>query len=347
MKRMKLGRTGIEVSDYCLGSMTWGAQNTEAEGHAQLDRALDAGIDFIDTAEMYPTQPVTAETVGATERIIGSWLARTGHRDRVVLATKITGDNGGFVREGRGIDAGALREAVEASLGRLGTDVIDLYQLHWPNRGSYHFRKHWAYDPTNQDTAAVRAHMDEIMGVMAELVAAGKVRAFGLSNETAWGTQQWIAAAERTGGPRVATVQNEYSLLCRLFDTDLAETCHHEEVTLLAFSPLGAGLLTGKYQGGRVPEGSRMSRTPDLGGRKTERAFAAVDAYLEVARRHGLDPSAMALAWIRTRPVPSIPILGATSLDQLETALGAVDLTLDQAVLNDLAAAYRAHPLPY
>ncbi len=185
------------------------------------------------------------------------------------------------------------------------------------------------------------------MAVLAELVAEGKIRAFGLSNESAWGTMRWIDAAERAGGPRVATIQNEYSLLCRLFDTDLAETCHHEDVTLLAFSPLAAGLLSGKYQGGRIPEGSRMSRTPDLGGRKTDRAFAAIDAYLEVARRHGLDPCRMALAWIRTRPVPTIPIFGATSMAQLETALGAADLTLGQEVLDEIAAVHKAHPMPY
>ncbi len=347
MKRMTLGRTGIEVSEYCLGTMTWGTQNTEAEGHDQIDRALAAGVDFLDTAEMYPTNPVTAETVGNTEEIVGTWVARSKRRDEVVIATKISGANGGFVRDGRGIYPDTLREAVDASLRRLQTDMIDLYQFHWPNRGSYHFRQSWTFDPTSQDTAEVRDNMDAVMEVLAELVAAGKIRAFGLSNESAWGTMQWIAAAERTGGPRVASVQNEYSLLCRFFDLDLAETCHHEDVTLLAFSPLAAGMLSGKYQDGQIPEGSRMTRTPDLGGRKTDRAFKAIDAYLDVARRHGLDPCQMALAWTRTRPVPTIPIFGATTTAQLETALGAVDLTLDQQVLDDIAAIYRTHPQPY
>jgi aryl-alcohol dehydrogenase-like predicted oxidoreductase len=295
---------------------------------------------------MYPTNPVRAETVGDTERILGSWIEKTGRRNDLVIATKITG-KGGAARDGGGIDPESLREAVEGSLQRLKTDVIDLYQFHWPNRGSYHFRKHWGFDPTGQDGAAVRAHMDAVAGALADLVTAGKIRAFGLSNESAWGTMQWIAAAERAGGPRVASIQNEYSLLCRHFDTDLAETCHHEEVTLLAFSPLAAGLLSGKYQDGRVPEGSRMSVTPELGGRKTERAFAAIQAYLDVARRHGLDPCAMALAWIRSRPVPSIPILGATSLEQLDVALSAADLTLDEDLLEEIAATYRAHPMPY
>ena len=346
MERMQLGRTGIEVSELCLGSMTWGSQNTEAEGHAQIDRALDAGIDFIDTAEMYPVNPVTSETVGETERIIGTRFAKSGRRDDVVIATKMTGPSE-MVRDGRGIDCASLREAVEGSLRRLQTDVIDLYQFHWPNRGSYHFRQCWGYDPTGQDRAEVRANMDEVMGVLAELVQAGKIRAFGLSNDTAWGTMEWIAAADRVGGPRVATIQNEYSLLCRLFDTDLAELCHNEDVTLLAYSPLAAGLLTGKYQDGAVPPGSRMSRNGTLGGRRTDRAFAAVAAYHEVARRHGLDPCRMALAWIRARPVSTIPILGATSLDQLERVLGAADLALPQEALDDIAAAHKAHPMPY
>jgi aryl-alcohol dehydrogenase-like predicted oxidoreductase len=185
------------------------------------------------------------------------------------------------------------------------------------------------------------------METLASLVAAGKIRAFGLSNETAWGTLRWIDAAARLGGPRVASVQNEYSLLCRHFDTDLAELCHHEDIPLMAFSPLAAGLLTGKYQGGRVPPGSRMSRTPNLGGRKTDRAFAAVAAYLDVAERHGYDPAAMALAWVRQRPVPTIPIIGATDLDQLEVALSAAEITLAPEILDDLAAIHRAHPMPF
>jgi aryl-alcohol dehydrogenase-like predicted oxidoreductase len=346
MERTTLGRSGIEVSAWCLGSMTWGTQNTEAEGHAQIDRALDAGIDFLDTAEVYPTNPVRAETVGNTEKIIGSWLKKTGRRQDVVIATKISG-KGQMARDGRGITAAELGHALDASLRRLGTDVIDLYQFHVPQRGHYHFRRNWSYDPTTQDTAGVAANMADVMEALAGFAKAGKIRAFGLSNETAWGTLAWIRAAEAAGAPRVASIQNEYSLLCRHFDTDLAEACHHEEVTLLAYSPLAAGLLTGKYQGGRIPPGSRMSLTPDLGGRKTDRAFGAVAAYHDVAERHGLDPVAMALAWVRQRPVPTIPILGATSLDQLELCLAASEITLGREVLGDIAAVSRAHPMPY
>ncbi|RVT85699.1 aldo/keto reductase [Rhodobacteraceae bacterium CCMM004] len=347
MDRTTLPGTDIAVSALCLGTMTWGSQNTEAEGHAQLDRALDAGCFFVDTAEMYPVNPVRAETVGRTEEIVGTWIARTGRRGDLTIATKCSGSNGGFVRDGRGIHADTVRAALEGSLKRLQTDVIDLYQFHWPNRGSYHFRKIWDYDPSEQDTAEVLDNMAEVMEVLKSCVAEGKIRAFGLSNESAWGTLKWNAAADAIGGPRVATMQNEYSLLCRHYDSDLAETAVHEGMTLLAFSPLAAGLVTGKYQAGAVPEGSRMALNETLGGRRTDRAFIAVDAYHEVAQRHGHDPVQMALAWVRTRPFPAIPIFGATRPEHVERALGAADLTLSQEVLDDIGAAHRAHPMPY
>ena len=347
MKRTTLGRTGIEVSEFCLGTMTWGSQTPAAEAQAQIDLALAHEVDFLDTAEMYPTNPVAAETVGRPEEFIGSWIARTGRRDDLVIATKITGRGNPHVRGGAPITAEAVRACVDASLRRLRTDRIDLYQLHWPNRGSYHFRQNWAFDPSAQDRTAVLDEMRAIAGALKELVAEGKIRAFGLSNDSAWGTMSWLRIADETGGPRVATVQNEYSLLCRLYDTDMAELSHHEEVTLLAFSPLAAGLLSGKYQGGAVPEGSRLSRTPGLSGRVTERVFPAIDAYHAVARRHGLDPVQTALAFVRARPFPAIPILGATDLEQLALALGAADAVLSGEVLSDIAAVHRAHPMPF
>ena len=256
MQRRPLGRTGIEVSALCLGSMTWGSSNTEAEGHAQIDMALDHGVDFIDTAEMYPTYPVTKETVGRTEEIIGTWLAKTGRRDDIILATKHAGEGMRHIRDGAPITGESIPRAIEASLRRLQTDQIDLYQFHWPNRGSYMFRQNWAYDPSRQNAAETRAHMEDALGALAKEVERGTIRAFGLSNESAWGTAQWLKVAEEMGGPRVASIQNEYSLLCRLYDTDLAELSVNEDVGLLAFSPLAAGLLTGKYQDGQVPKGS-------------------------------------------------------------------------------------------
>ena len=347
MERRALGRTGIEVSVLCLGSMTWGTQNTATDGHAQIDRALDAGINFIDTAEMYPVNPVSKETVGRTERIIGLWLERDTRRYDVVIATKHSGAGLSHVRSGAPITAKTIPDAVEGSLRRLKTDYIDLYQFHWPNRGSYMFRQNWAYDPSGQDPAAVRQNMDDCLGALQREVDRGTIRAFGLSNESAWGTSQWLAAAERTGGLRAASVQNEYSLMCRLYDTDMAEMSMNEDVGLLAFSPLAAGLLTGKYQDGAVPQGSRLSLNSDLGGRKSDRAFATVDAYLKVAARHGLDPTQMALAWCMTRPFMCSVIFGATSLGQLNLALGAVNVRLSDEVLNDLNAVHRAHPMPY
>ncbi|MDW4496632.1 aldo/keto reductase [Sulfitobacter sp. D35] len=347
MKMKPLGRTGIEVSEYCLGTMTWGTQNTTEEAHAQIDRALDAGINFLDTAEMYPVNPISAETVGRTERIIGLWLERDGRRDDIVLATKHSGEGMQHARDGAPISSETIPEAIEGSLRRLKTDCIDLYQFHWPNRGSYMFRKNWTFDPTPQLQHDTRQHMADALGALEAEVKRGTIRAFGLSNESAWGLTQWAAVAEATGGPRVASIQNEYSLLCRLFDTDLAEASVQEDVPLLAFSPLAAGLLTGKYQDGAVPKGSRMSLNDTLGGRKSERAFPAVAAYLDIARRHGLDPVHMALAWCAGRPFMGSVIFGATSLEQLETALGAVDVTLSDAVLDEIDTAHRAHPMPY
>jgi aryl-alcohol dehydrogenase-like predicted oxidoreductase len=347
MQRKPLGRTGLMVSEFCLGTMTWGSQNTEAEAHAQIDMAVERGVDFLDTAEMYPTNPVRAETVGLTEEIIGSWIARTGRRDALVIATKISGEGQRLVRDGAPITGALVEACVEASLRRLRTDVIDLYQLHWPNRGSYHFRRMWRYDASGQDRAETLAHMEEVLAAMDRLVRAGKVRHFGLSNETAWGMSQWLRIAEARGWPRAAAIQNEYSLLCRYYDTDLAELGVNEEVTLLAYSPLAAGLLSGKYQGDVTPGGTRRSFTPDLGGRITPRMWVAVAAYLESARRHGLDPVQMALAWVAGRPFPVIPIVGATSLTQLSTVLGAAGLVLSDELRAEIDATHRAHPLPY
>ena len=347
MRRIQLGSTDQTITDYCLGTMTWGSQTPEPEAHAQIDAALDAGIDFMDTAEMYPVNPVRAETIGGTETIVGNWIARSGRRDDVVIATKHTGDSR-MVRPGRPIGPGTVREALEGSLRRLRTDYVDLYQFHWPNRGSFMFRQNWDFDPRKQSPAGqILDEMAATMDVLGDLVKEGKMRAFGLSNDSAWGAMQWIDAAKRVGGPRVAAVQNEYSLLCRLYDTDMAELSHHEDVTLLAFSPLAAGILTGKYQDGAVPEGSRMSLNETIGGRKTDRAFEATAAYLDIAERHGLHPVHMALAWCVQRPFPTIPIFGATTMAQLRTILKGLDVTLPDAVLAEVSKAHRAHPMPY
>ncbi|GAB4268709.1 MAG: aldo/keto reductase [Pararhodobacter sp.] len=327
--------------------MTWGRQTAPAEAHRQIDLGLEHGLSFLDTAEMYPTNPVKPETLGDTERVIGQWLASGGARDRLLIATKVTGEGSAVIEGGAPlIDPARLRQAVEGSLQRLRTDYIDIYQLHWPNRGSYHFRRNWHYRPPH-DKAAVRAHIRAILTEAAALIAEGKIRALGLSNETAWGLAQWVAIAEAEGLPRVVTVQNEYSLLCRLFDTDMAEATTMEGVPLLAFSPLAAGLLTGKYAGNVVPEHSRRAATPDLGGRITPRVFEAVAAYLGLAHDWGIDPVVMALAWHRTRPFVSVPILGATTLAQLERQLPALETTLDPDLVEAIDAVHRAHPMPF
>ncbi|WP_281992480.1 aldo/keto reductase [Sulfitobacter geojensis] len=347
MKKNDLGGSGLMVSELCLGSMTWGTQNTADDAHEQIDRALDAGINFIDTAEMYPVNPISAETTGRTERIIGLWNERDGRRNDVVLATKHSGAGVAHIREGAPISSETIAETIEGSLRRLKTDWIDLYQFHWPNRGSYMFRKNWTYDPSGQDRADTMAHMEDTLGALQAEVKRGTIRHFGLSNESAWGMAQWAEAAKRTGGPKPISVQNEYSLMCRMADTDVAEACINERIDMFAFSPLATGLLTGKYQGGNVPEGSRLSLNDDLGGRKGARAFEAVDAYLEVAKNHGLDPVHMALAWCCQRPFMGSVIFGATRMDQLETALGAADVTLSDEVLVALDEVNKAHPMPY
>jgi aryl-alcohol dehydrogenase-like predicted oxidoreductase len=326
--------------------MTWGTQTPAAEAHAQIDRAMDAGIDFMDTAEMYPVNPVRADTVGNTETIIGNWIARGGKRDAWVIATKI-GGQGGAARGGEPITGDSIARALDASLARLRTDRVDLYQLHWPNRGSYHFRKWWTFGPAGQDREATLANMHDCVAGLGRAITAGKIRAWGLSNESAWGMAQWLRIADEMGVARPVSVQNEYSLLCRIYDGDMAELGHNEKVTLLAFSPLATGLLTGKYTGGGIPPGSRASVNGDLGGRLGPRAVVAADAYVAIARDAGLDPVALALAWTLTRPFPCLPIFGATTLAQLEVALTAAEVNLQADLLDAVAAAHRAHPMPY
>ncbi len=337
----------LHLSELCLGAMNWGTNNSEAEGHAQIDMALEHGVNCIDTAEMYPVNPVRAETVGLSEEITGRWFARNGRRSEVVLATKVSGANGGFVREGRGFDGAVIRQAVAASLARLQTDYIDIYQLHWPNRGSYMFRQNWSFEPNPQMRAETEAHMRDVLEAMTEMVSAGKVRHFGLSNESAWGSMMWLNLAREMGAPEVVTIQNEYSLLCRLYDTDLAEMSANEGVALMAYSPLATGLLSGKYHGGAVPEGSRLASQPQLAGRNTARAGKAVAAYLEIAARHGLDPVQMALAWCRSRPFMGTAIFGASTQEQLATVLKSVEMVLSDEVLAEIDSAHQAHPMPY
>ena len=344
----QLGRTDLKVSSLCLGSMTWGTQNTPAEGHMQIDMALDHGINFIDTAEMYPTTPLSKQTQGDTERIIGEWNAATGRRSDVIIATKVSGEGYKNVRDGTPISPSTIKVALEASLRSLRTDYIDLYQLHWPNRGSYMFRKNWHYDPTAQDRTAILDEMNEILECLEGYRREGKIRHVGLSNESAWGTAQWLRVAEGRKLPRMASIQNEYSLLCRLFDTDLAELAHNEDIGLLSFSPLACGLLTGKYSAdGQPPNGSRKSINDDLGGRVSARLWPAIGAYQTIADDRGLDLGQMALAWCIRRPFMASVIFGTTSLPQLENSLRSMELNLSDEIMASIDETHRIHPMPF
>ncbi|NTF07035.1 aldo/keto reductase [Agrobacterium rubi] len=346
MKQNRLGRTDMTVSEICLGTMTWGTQNTEAEAHEQMDYAVEHGVNFFDTAELYPTTPVSAETQGRTEEHIGTWFQKTGKRKDIILATKVAGSGRDYIRGGRDIDAAGIREAVDTSLTRLKTDYIDLYQIHWPNRGAYAFRASWTFDASTQDKVKTIAEITEKLETLGELVKAGKIRAIGLSNESAWGTQKFIEIAEAKGLPRVASIQNEYNLLYRPFDLDLAEVSHHEDVGLLAYSPLAGGILTGKYQNGARPEGSRGSINGDIGGRLHPLQEAPVKAYLELAYQHSIDPAQLAIAFTLTRPFMASSIIGATTMEQLKTDIAAADVKLSDEVLKGIADIHRQYPMP-
>ena len=348
MKMNPMGRTDVMVSELCLGTMTFGTQTSEAEGHAQMDCALANGINFVDTAEMYPVNPIAKETIGRSEEILGTWNAKNrSRRGDYVLATKHSGEGLKDVRNGAAISSSTIPETIEGNLRRLQTDYIDLYQFHWPNRGSYMFRKNWNYNPSSQNKADTLANMEDCLEALQKQVDKGNIRHFGLSNESAWGTSQWLRLSEDRGWPRVATIQNEYSLLCRLYDTDLAELSANEDIGLIAFSPLAAGLLTGKYQNSATPKGSRKTLSPDLGGRTTARVWPAVDAYLKIAAKHNVDIVHMSLAWCLTRPFMCSAIFGATRHEQLEHILKMTDVELSQECLDDIATAHKSHAMPY
>ena len=346
MKLKKLGRTDIEVSEICLGSMTWGSQNSEAEAHEQLDYAVAEGVNFIDTAEMYPTTPRLAETTGRTEEFIGSWLKARPDRDNLVVATKITGEGNKDIRDGQRVTGAMIREALEDSLRRLQTDHVDLYQLHWPNRGSYHFRKYWTFDPTNLSVGDMEQEVADMLGEVSLLQQEGKLRTFGLSNESAWGTMKFLQVAERHNLPRIVSMQNEYSLICRIYDTDMAELSVLEDVGLLAFSPLAASGLSGKFVNGSIEPGSRRAMQSGLNGRYGPQSEAAIAQYYEVAQKHGLNLAQMALAFVLQRSFTTSAIIGATSMQQLKTNIAAKDVVLSDDCLADIQAVYRDHPQP-
>lgn len=338
-----LGRSDLRVSRLCLGTMTFGEQNSEAEAHAQLDRAVAAGINFIDTAEMYPVPP-QADTQGRTEACIGSWLARRGGRERLVIATKVAGraDWLPWLRGGPRLTRQQITEALEQSLRRLQTDYVDLYQLHWPERATNVFGR-LGYVATTPDDAIPLA---ETLAVLGDLMGEGKIRHIGLSNETPWGVMHALALSDRLGLPRVASVQNPYNLLNRSFEIGLAEVALRESVPLLAYSPLAFGMLSGKYIDGARPAGARLTRWDRSSRYSNPQAQSATAAYVALAREHGLDPAQMALAYVNSRPFLGANIIGATTLEQLEANLASDAVELPEPVLTAIEAIHQRQPNP-
>ncbi len=342
MEYRRLGNTDTEVSVLCLGTMTWGHQNTEREAHAQMDYARERGINFLDAAEMYPV-PSRADTWGLTERHIGSWFAAGARREDVFVATKCVGPGVEHIREGRAsFDTTGLREALEGSLRRLQTDYVDLYQLHWPERRSNFFGR-LGYEYPEDDTPP---RLEETLRALSDLVAEGKIRYVGLSNETPWGVMSFLRLAERHDLARVVSVQNPYSLLNRTFEVGLAEIAHRERVGLLAYSPLAFGVLTGKYLNGARPEGARLTLYPQFGRYVGEPAESVTAQYVELARDYGLDPAQMALAYVNSRPFVTSNIIGATTMEQLRSNIDSAEISLPEAVTEGIEAIHRAHPNP-
>ncbi len=344
MEYRRLGRTDLLVSAVCLGTMTFGEQNTHVQAHEQLDRALAAGINFIDTAEIYPVPP-KAETQGRTEAYIGSWLSRRRCRDRLIIASKVAGpgDWVSYLRPGTvRLDRRNIEAAVNESLKRLRTDYIDLYQVHWPDRDTNFFGRLGYLHPADDLSVPIA----ETLEALAQLAQAGKIRHAGLSNETPWGAMHYLGLAERTGLPRVVSIQNPYNLLNRSFEIGLAEIAHREDLGLLAYSPLAFGVLSGKYLGGRRPPAARLTLFERFTRYSSPQAAAATQAYVQLALRHGLDPAQMALAFVASRPFVTACIIGATTSEQLEADLEGAQMRLSREVLESIEAIHTGQPNP-
>ncbi len=347
MEYRKLGRTGVEVSAIGLGTMTWGQQNTEAEAHSQLDFALERGVNLIDTAEMYPVPPM-AQTQGRTEAYIGTWLEKSGKRDRVFLATKAAGPasdpkrpshlRNGNVRH----DRQNLTEALHDSLVRLRTDHLDLYQLHWPDRKVNIFGQ-TSYPYVDEEyTVPIR----ETLEVLADFVKEGKVRFVGVSNETPWGVGQFLRISDELGLVRIQSIQNPYSLLNRTFEIGLSEFSHREQVGLLAYSPLAFGVLTGKYEGGVRPAGARLTEFERFTRYSSESVASATTEYVELARAHGLDPAQVAIQFTLRQKFVTSSLIGATTMEQLRANIEAADLVLPTEVVQGIEKIHARRPNP-
>ncbi|WP_296575274.1 aldo/keto reductase [Phreatobacter sp.] len=351
MQTRPLGRTGLDVTALCLGTMTFGEQNTEAEGHAQMDYAVSRGVTFFDTAEMYAVPP-KAETYGATERIIGTWLKKHGRRDDIILATKVAGagpmtwlrPDGAATR----LTRAQMQTALDQSLKRLGTDYIDLYQLHWPERAAPFGANPTRFDPEGWAPRADDTTIGEQLDVLGDFVRAGKVRFIGLSNESAWGTMTFLKESQKRDLPRVQSVQNAYHLLNRTYETAMAEIALREQVGLLAYSPLAQGFLTGKYLDGARPPGARVTLFDRQQRYQKPGSEAAIRDYVAIAREAGLDPATLAIAFVASRPFVTSTIIGATSMAQLKTAIDAGETILSPDTLAAIDAVHqlRGNPAP-
>jgi aryl-alcohol dehydrogenase-like predicted oxidoreductase len=345
MEYRELGRTGVKVSALCLGTMTYGEQNTETEGHEQMDYAAEHGINIFDAAEIYPIPP-KAETQGRTEEIIGTWLMRRKNRDKVLIATKVAGRSTkiDWLRDETTLSRQSpaqILEAVDKSLARLKTDYIDVYQLHWPDRPMRIFEGlEYVHLPGD-------AHpIHDILSTLGKLITDGKVRFIGLSNETPWGAMSFLKLAESHGLPRPASIQNAFNLVNRSYEVGLSEVTFNEQVSLLAYSPLGQGYLTGKYEGGALPAGARKTLFDRLGRYELGNGPRAISAYVALAKKHGLDPAQMAISYAVSRPFVTSVIIGATTMEQLKTDIGAAGLTLQDAVLEDIDKIHLDYPNP-
>ncbi|EIC84269.1 NADP(H)-dependent aldo-keto reductase [Serratia sp. M24T3] len=344
MQYHRIPHSSLEVSVLGLGTMTYGEQNSEAEAHQQLDYAVAAGINLIDTAEMYPVPP-RPETQGLTESYIGSWIKARGNREKIILASKVAGPSRGndaSIRPGQVLDRKNIRAALDASLKRLNTDYLDLYQLHWPQRPTNFFGKlGYTY---SEDNSAVT--LLETLEALNEQVRAGKIRYIGVSNETPWGVMRYLQLAEKHDLPRIVSIQNPYSLLNRSFEIGLAEISQHEGVELLAYSSLAFGTLSGKYLNGAKPAGARNTLFSRFTRYSSAQSEAAIAEYVGLAKKLNLDPSQMALAFVRQQPFVASTLLGATTLEQLKINIDSQDLTLDEEVINSLEAIHKRFTIP-